>query len=139
MPSDEKLTTAVQCIDDLPMIEDYPTADSRFVFVQEEFALFYTLVKPHSTMNSHVHPKAHQFSFIVQGTGQVEMGDQRLDVKKGMCIRIPAGVYHSWYNPNDQMLDYLEVKIPSRGSPDMIRYCKDIFPNIDDRKLGIGI
>ncbi|MHC4444424.1 MAG: cupin domain-containing protein [Planctomycetota bacterium] len=102
-------------------------------------ALFYTRVMPHSTMPAHVHEDAHQFSFIVSGAGQVEMKERSIEVAKGMCIRIPAGVYHSWHNPNNEMLEYMEAKIPASGDSDMISFVKNRFSDIDNQRLGIDV
>jgi mannose-6-phosphate isomerase-like protein (cupin superfamily) len=90
-------------------------------------------------MPAHVHPDCHQFSFIVSGHGQVEANDVRIDVNRGICVRIPAGVSHAWHNPGDEPLEYVEVKIPATGETDMIRYVKDLFPRFDDHQLGINI
>ncbi|UCD28818.1 MAG: cupin domain-containing protein [Planctomycetota bacterium] len=139
MSSNAKPTIAVQLLDDLQPVEAYDFADSRFLFVQPEMGLFYTRVMARSTMPAHVHQTAHQFSFIVGGKGSVEIGDRRIEVEKGMCIRIPAGLSHSWHNPGDEMLEYVEAKIPARRDSNMIDFVKDRFPNIDDRQLAIDL
>jgi len=139
MSPEAEPTTTVRDVADLPAVEDYDFADSRFLFVQAGSAIFYTRVLAKSTMPTHAHQECHQFSFIVAGSGYVEIEGRRIEVNKGMCIRIPAGQSHLWHNPNDVPLEYLEVKTPARGDYSMIKFVKDRYPDTDDNSLGINV
>jgi mannose-6-phosphate isomerase-like protein (cupin superfamily) len=136
-PLTSPIAFAVRDVEQLAPVEAYDFADARFLFVMAQAGIFYTRVMPRSTMPSHVHEGCHQFSFIVRGRGTIEIPNRRLDVRPGLCVQIPAGTPHAWHNPFDHMLEYLELKVPREGAPDMIEYLRRLFPQHDNQTLAI--
>ena len=42
----------------------------------------------------HFHAKTDEFYYIIEGTGTMVLGDEIVDVKKGMVVYVPRGVKH---------------------------------------------
>jgi len=57
------------------------------------------------------------FFFVLQGTGIVEIGDEKETVKADMLIDSPAGIPHCWYNEGSEPLRIMVVKVPRPTQP----------------------
>jgi mannose-6-phosphate isomerase-like protein (cupin superfamily) len=53
------------------------------------------------------------FFYVLEGTGIVEIGDEKKEVKKDTCIDSPAKIPHCWYNESKETLRVLVVKTPN--------------------------
>ncbi|MDD3696338.1 MAG: cupin domain-containing protein [Lentisphaeria bacterium] len=52
------------------------------------------------------------FFYVLQGSGTVEIGEEKEQVSKDMLIDSPAGIPHCWYNEGSENLRIMVVKIP---------------------------
>lgn len=52
------------------------------------------------------------FFYILEGTGTVEIGDEKQTVGKDTLIDSPANIPHGWQNDSDSILKLLVVKTP---------------------------
>ena len=50
--------------------------------------------------------------YVLEGTGIVEIGDEKKKVSKDMLIVSPDGIPHCWYNESDDILRILVIKAP---------------------------
>jgi mannose-6-phosphate isomerase-like protein (cupin superfamily) len=53
------------------------------------------------------------FFYVLEGTGIVEIGDEKKEVKKDTSIDSPAKMAHCWYNESNEILRVLVVKTPN--------------------------
>ncbi len=49
--------------------------------------------------------------YVMKGKGEVEIGEERQEVSEGMYIDSPANIPHAWYNPSDNELSVLVIKL----------------------------
>lgn len=52
------------------------------------------------------------FFYILEGTGIVEIGEEKETVSRDMIIESPAGIPHRLLNEGDQVFRVLVVKVP---------------------------
>ena len=62
-----------------------PTARSRFSTNN---------ANPASSSRLHLHTKSFQVCYVVDGSGEFQLGDEVFHAKKGACVNIPPGVPH---------------------------------------------
>ena len=58
------------------------------------FEIFDEQCKPGFESRLHMHTKSFQVCYVVDGSGEFQLGDQVFHAKKGACVNIPPGVSH---------------------------------------------
>jgi mannose-6-phosphate isomerase-like protein (cupin superfamily) len=72
----------------------------------------------------HVHFHAREEGIVKEGTLGVRFGNEKIIVKTGETVVLPAGVVHNWWNAGDDMLVFSGRAIPAA---DLDRYLQAIF------------
>ncbi len=71
-------------------------------------------LEPNSRSNRHAHREQEEIFFVLQGEGQIAVGDGEFDVSEGSCVYVPVGEEHQLINGrSDQVLRVLSVISPS--------------------------
>jgi len=52
------------------------------------------------------------FFYVLEGTGVVEIGEEKKEVGPDTLINSPARIPHCWYNQSEQVFRVLVVKAP---------------------------
>jgi mannose-6-phosphate isomerase-like protein (cupin superfamily) len=68
-------------------------------------------LKPGEKLKKHI-TFVDVFFYVLEGTGIVEIGDEKKEVKKDTYIDSPAKIPHCWYNESNEILRVLVVKTP---------------------------
>jgi mannose-6-phosphate isomerase-like protein (cupin superfamily) len=58
------------------------------------FEIFDEQCKPGFESRLHMHTKSFQVCYVVDGSGEFQLGDATFHAKKGACVNIPPGVPH---------------------------------------------
>jgi len=77
----------------------------------EHAQVMHITLKPGESLKKHVTP-VDVFFYVLEGVGQVEIGDERHDVAADTLIDSPAKIPHCWYNNSDKVVRILVVKVP---------------------------
>jgi quercetin dioxygenase-like cupin family protein len=72
-------------------------------------------LKPGEKLNRHITP-VDVFFYVIQGTGVVEVGDEKETVFADTVIDSPKNIPHCWYNESESDLRVLVVKVPKPSS-----------------------
>ena len=67
----------------------------------ENFALGYVVLEPNGGQVPWHNQEQEEVYFIVEGTGEMCLGEERQEVRGGQCILIPPGVFHQLTNTGD--------------------------------------
>jgi quercetin dioxygenase-like cupin family protein len=67
---------------------------------------FETLDPPGTFVPLHIHPKQDEFIWVIEGTFDLQLGDQKLQARPGDLVRMPIGIPHAYYNNS---------KVPTRA------------------------
>ena len=80
----------------------YDTPDAQVVHITLE---------PGESLKKHVTP-VDVFFYVLEGTGVVEIGDEKKAVSKDALIESPKDIPHCWYNESGAAFRVLVVKTP---------------------------
>jgi quercetin dioxygenase-like cupin family protein len=59
---------------------------------------FETLDPPGTFVPLHIHPKQDEFIHVIEGTLDLQLGEQKLRAGPGDLVRMPMGIPHAYYN-----------------------------------------
>ncbi len=71
---------------------------------------------PGARSSVHQHPESEELVYVLSGSGTMTLGDTTLTVEKGMALRIPAGVIHSFIVGGEEPMEIVQVYSP--GGPE---------------------
>lgn len=68
-------------------------------------------LQPGESLKKHVTP-VDVFFYVLEGTGIVEIGDEKAEVTKDKLVESPARIPHRWINQSTEVFRVLVVKVP---------------------------
>jgi len=68
----------------------------------------------------HYHAKSDEIQYIVEGSGQMWVGNERREIRPGMLIVIPKGAAHSGTIVTNGPIKTIAIKIPPQESGDTV-------------------
>jgi mannose-6-phosphate isomerase-like protein (cupin superfamily) len=68
----------------------------------------------------HYHAKSDEIQYIIEGTGQMWLGNERRDIKPGTLIVIPKGTAHSGTIVTSGPIKAIAIKIPPQANGDVV-------------------
>jgi mannose-6-phosphate isomerase-like protein (cupin superfamily) len=68
-------------------------------------------LEPGQSLKKHITP-VDVFFYVLEGTGVVEIGEEKQEVGRDTLIDSPARIPHCWYNEGEETLRVLVVKAP---------------------------
>ena len=86
--------------------------DARKIHGNEHTQVVHMHLKPGEQLKKHT-TAVDVFFYVLEGTGFVEIGDEKQVVNKDMLIDSPKGIPHCLYNESDGDFRVLVVKTPS--------------------------
>ena len=94
-----------------PIAETPHKVDVRKIYDTENALTVHITLEPGEKLLRHITP-VDVFFYVLEGTGIVEVGDEKREVTKDTLIDSPARIPHCWYNESDSTLRFLVVKVP---------------------------
>jgi len=85
--------------------------DARKLHDAENALAVHITLEPGQALRKHITP-TDVFFYVLEGTGVVEVGDEKQEVGGDGLIESPAWIPHCWYNESDGILGVLVVKAP---------------------------
>jgi quercetin dioxygenase-like cupin family protein len=85
--------------------------DARKIYESPHAMAVVITLKPGEALKKHITP-VDVFFYVLEGTGVVEIGDERQTVGKDMLVESPARVPHRWINESPAVFRVLVVKVP---------------------------
>ncbi len=98
-------------VEDMGIAPNPHNVDARMLHDTEKTQIVHITLKPGERLKRHVTPVDVVF-YVLEGTGIVEIGDERKEVSKNTLIESPAKIPHCWYNESDEILRVLVIKLP---------------------------
>ena len=91
----------------------------------QNFSMGVVLLNPGQGHARHNHPGVEEILYVVSGEGQQMINDEPSQpIKPGMCIHIPADIYHSTINTGWEPLKLIAVYSP-HGPEALLREMPD--------------
>jgi quercetin dioxygenase-like cupin family protein len=85
--------------------------DARKIYESPHAMAVVITLKPGEALKKHITP-VDVFFYVLEGTGVVEIGDEKQTVGKDMLVESPARVPHRWINESPAVFRVLVVKVP---------------------------
>lgn len=85
--------------------------DARKVYDTKNAVAVVITLQPGESLKKHVTP-VDVFFYVLEGSGVVEIGDERATCTKDMIIESPARIPHRWINEGSGVFRVLVVKVP---------------------------
>ena len=106
-------------VSDAPAHQNPHGVDARKLYDSEHAQVVALTLQPGEQLKKHITPVDVIF-FVLEGTGIVEVGDEKEEVSANTLIESPAKIPHCWYNQSDAILRVLVVKVPRQEGPSQI-------------------
>jgi len=85
--------------------------DARRIYDDKNAQAVHLTLNPGESLKRHITP-VDVFFYVLEGTGIVEIGDEKKEVGPDTLIESPAKIVHCWYNESNEILRILVVKVP---------------------------
>jgi quercetin dioxygenase-like cupin family protein len=85
--------------------------DARKVYESPHAVAVVITLQPGESLKKHLTP-VDVFFYVLEGTGTVEIGNERATCTKDMLIESPAKIPHRWINESTAVFRVLVVKVP---------------------------
>ena len=85
--------------------------DARNLYNTDDAMVTVITLKPGQSLKRHITPVDVAF-YMLDGTGIVEVGDERMKVTKNTLIESPKDIVHCWYNESDNPIRFMVIKAP---------------------------
>jgi mannose-6-phosphate isomerase-like protein (cupin superfamily) len=98
-------------IKDVPVNPNPHGVETRKFHENEFVQAVHITLKPGEKLKKHITP-VDVFFYVLEGTGIVEIGDEKKEVTKDTYVESPAKIPHCWYNESNRLLKIMVVKTP---------------------------
>jgi quercetin dioxygenase-like cupin family protein len=85
--------------------------DARKIYDTPHAMAVVIALQPGESLKKHITP-VDVFFYVLEGTGIVEIGDEKQTVTKDMLVESPARIPHRWTNESTSVFRVLVVKVP---------------------------
>jgi quercetin dioxygenase-like cupin family protein len=93
------------------IMENAHGVDARNLYNTEDAMVTVITLKPGQRLKRHITPVDVAF-YVLEGTGVVEIGEEKAEVTKGTLVESPKDIVHCWYNESGSDLSFMVVKAP---------------------------
>ena len=93
------------------LIENPHHVKARRLYDTENAQVVHITLEPGESLKKHITP-VDVFFYVLEGTGVVEIGDEKREIGQDTLVNSPARIPHCWYNESDALLRFLVVKVP---------------------------
>ena len=103
-------------IEEAEIVKNPHGVKSQKLHTSENISLMHLTLKPGEKLRQHITPVDVLF-LVLEGTGIVEIGEEKKEVSENTLIDSPKGIKHCWYNESDKILRFLVIKTPFPKEP----------------------
>jgi mannose-6-phosphate isomerase-like protein (cupin superfamily) len=101
----------IKKIDNEEVTDNPHNVDARKIYDTNHAQAVHITLNPGESLKRHITP-VDVFFYVLEGTGIVEIGDEKKEVGSDTLIESPAKIVHCWYNESNEILRILVVKVP---------------------------
>jgi len=93
------------------IMENAHGVDARNLYNTEDAVITVITLDPGQSLKKHMTPVDVAF-YVLEGTGVVEIGEEKEEVRKDTLIESPRDILHCWYNESSEPLRFMVIKAP---------------------------
>ena len=96
---------------DMEIMETAHGVDARNLYNTDDAMVTVITLTPGQSLKRHITPVDVAF-YVLEGTGVVEVGEEKAEVTKDTLVESPKDIVHCWYNESDADLRFMVIKAP---------------------------
>lgn len=101
----------IRKLEETPVMDNAHNVNARNLYNTPEAMITVIALDPGQSLKRHITPVDVAF-YVLEGTGIVEVGDEKKEVTADTLIESPADIVHCWYNESSGPLRFMVVKAP---------------------------
>jgi quercetin dioxygenase-like cupin family protein len=101
----------VKPLADTPVMQTPHNVDARNLYNTDDAMITVITLEPGQSLKRHITPADVAF-YVLDGTGVVEIGDEKRQIAADTLVESPKDIVHCWYNESDAPLRFMVVKAP---------------------------
>jgi quercetin dioxygenase-like cupin family protein len=101
----------VKKLSETPHMKNAHKVDARNLYNTDDAMITVIILKPGERLKRHITPVDVAF-YVLDGTGVVEIGEEKAKVSRDTLVESPKDIMHCWYNESDDILKFMIVKAP---------------------------
>ncbi len=98
-------------LDETEIMKNAHGVDARNLFNTDDAMVTVITLTPGQKLKRHITPVDVAF-YVLEGTGTVEVGEEKAEVTKNTLVESPKDIVHCWYNESDVDLRFMVIKAP---------------------------
>ena len=98
-------------LSEVEIMDNAHGVDARNLYNTDEAMITVITLEPGQSLKRHITPVNVAF-YVLEGTGLVEIGDEKMEVAKDTLVESPKDIVHCWYNESSNPLKFMIVKAP---------------------------
>ena len=98
-------------LSEIEIMDNAHNVDARNLYDKEEAMITVITLKPGQSLKRHITSVDVAF-YVLEGTGVVEVGEEKLEVVKDTLVESPKDIVHCWYNESSDPLKFMVIKAP---------------------------
>jgi len=101
----------IKKLEDQPIMETAHNVDARNLYSTPDAMITVIRLAPGQSLKRHVTPVDVAF-YVLEGTGIVEVGNEKVEVQAHSLVESPKDIIHCWYNESESDLLFMVIKAP---------------------------
>ena len=98
-------------LNETPVMKNIHDVDARNLYDKKDAMITVITLHPGQRLKRHITPVDVAF-YVLEGTGVVEIGEEKVEVSRDTLVDSPKGIMHCWYNESNDILRFMVVKAP---------------------------
>lgn len=98
-------------LSEAPVMDNAHGVDARNLYDTADAMITVITLMPGQSLRRHATPVDVAF-YVLEGTGLVEIGDEKCEAGKDTLIESPKKIVHCWYNESSEPLRFMVIKAP---------------------------
>ena len=94
-----------------PVTDNPHNVSASRLFDSKDAQVVHITLRPGESLKRHITPVDAIF-YVLEGSGVVEIGEEKEEFGPDTLIESPAGIPHCWYNESEAQLRILVIKAP---------------------------
>ena len=101
----------IKKLNETDIMDNAHKVDARNLYNKETAMVTVITLSPGQSLKRHITPVDVAF-YVLEGMGTVEVGEEKVEVKKNTLIESPKDIVHCWYNTGKSILRFMVIKAP---------------------------
>ena len=97
-------------VDSTPVFQNTHGVEARKLYASKDVEVIFMNLKPSQSLKKHTTP-VDVFFYVLDGKGEVEIGDEIKEVEKDTLIESPKNIPHLLRNTGTTLFKFLVVKL----------------------------